>query len=87
MLWAIFASDEGLQPVRFEFVLAECANKEAAHILLLIEIDDEGAFELGFSEDHNQLRRTEWVTSAKPWSRMRVPQNNTTVMTRSAPAR
>jgi hypothetical protein len=48
----ISLGDERLQPVRFELLLAERASKEAARILLAIEIDNDGALELGFREDH-----------------------------------
>ena len=61
----ISLGDERLQPVRFEFLLAERASKKAARILLAIEIDDKGAFQLGFRENHNQLRRILEVTSDK----------------------
>ena len=59
LAWAMI----GFRPCASNSFWQNARAKEAARILLALEIDDEGAFEFGFSEDHNQLRRTEWATS------------------------
>ena len=46
--WAI----TGSQAVLLELVLAERPREEAAVVLPALEVDDEGAGELGFGEDH-----------------------------------
>jgi hypothetical protein len=44
--------DQRFQPVVGELPLAERAGEEAAVVLATLDVDDEGALELGFGEDH-----------------------------------
>ncbi len=45
--------DHRLEPVLLELVLAERPREEAAVVLAALEVDDEGARELGLGEDHD----------------------------------
>ena len=47
--------DDRLQSVIGELLLAERAREETAIVLAALDVDDEGALELGFGEDHGCL--------------------------------